>query len=331
MKKTITFLSGILVAVAGWIILQKFEIHGWEDLQLSGRDRFSRGARLEPSSAAANLPPSRSTGSIRIASFNIQVFGDSKAKKPHVMDILARIIRQFDVVAIQEVCSKSQDLLPNFLELVNAGGRHYDYLIGPRLGRTESKEQYVFIYDMATVEVDRSQLYTVADPDDLLQREPLVAWFRVRGPPPDQAFTFSLVNVHTDPDAAPQELEVLADVYRAVRNDGRQEDDVIILGNLNADFDHLGRLGQISGMTCAIRGLPTNTRGTQQYDNLVFHSPATAEYSGRSGVFDFLREYNLTLEEAMEVSDHLPVWAEFSVYEGGQPGRLAARPDSQTR
>ncbi|MCY2991930.1 MAG: endonuclease/exonuclease/phosphatase family protein [Planctomycetota bacterium] len=331
MKKAITFLSGILVAIAGWIILQKFEIHGWQDLQRSSRDRFSRGSPLEPSPTSANLPPSRSAGSIRVATFNIQVFGDSKAKKPHVMDILARIVRQFDVVAIQEVCSKSQDLIPNFLDLVNAGGRHYDYLVGPRLGRNDSKEQYVFIYDMATVEVDRSQLYTVADPDDLLHWEPLVAWFRVRGPPPDQAFTFSLVNVHVEPDEAQQELEVLADVYRGVRNDGRQEDDVIILGNLNADFEHLGRLGQISGMTSAIRGLPTNTRGTHQLDNLVFHGLATAEYTGRSGVFDFLREYNLTLEEALEVSDHLPVWAEFSVYEGGQPGRLAERPDSKTR
>ncbi len=44
-------------------------------------------------------------------------------------------------------------------------------------------------------------------------------------------------------------------------------------------------------------------------------------------MLDLIREFNLTLEEALEVSDHMPIWGEFSVYEGGQPGRLATRPD----
>ena len=38
-----------------------------------------------------------------------------------------------------------------------------------------------------------------------------------------------------------------------------------------------------------------------------------------------MKEFNLTLEDALSVSDHLPVWAEFNTYEGGQPGRLASR------
>ena len=33
-----------------------------------------------------------------------------------------------------------------------------------------------------------------------------------------------------------------------------------------------------------------------------------------------MREFELTMPGALEVSEHLPVWAEFSVYEGGQPG-----------
>src|SRR5204863_6411769 len=68
--------------------------------------------------------------------------------------------------------------------------------------------------------------------------------------------------------------------------------------------------------------------GRAQYDNLVFDRTATQEFLGRSGVFDFLREYNLSEAQAKQVSDHLPVWAEFSIYEGGVPGRVAARPTS---
>jgi hypothetical protein len=44
-----------------------------------------------------------------------------------------------------------------------------------------------------------------------------------------------------------------------------------------------------------------------------------------------MREHNLTMEQALEVSDHLPVWAEFSSTEGGLPGRIATKPESSTR
>ena len=44
-----------------------------------------------------------SSDSIKIASFNIQIFGQTKASNQEVMDILAQIIREFDIVAIQEI------------------------------------------------------------------------------------------------------------------------------------------------------------------------------------------------------------------------------------
>jgi hypothetical protein len=51
-------------------------------------------------------PPGAQAGdTIKVASFNIQVFGTSKLKKPQVMDVLVKVIRRFDVVAIQEVRS----------------------------------------------------------------------------------------------------------------------------------------------------------------------------------------------------------------------------------
>jgi hypothetical protein len=52
-------------------------------------------------------PPLTATegDTIKVASFNIQVFGTSKLGKPEVMDVLAKVVRRFDVVAIQEVRS----------------------------------------------------------------------------------------------------------------------------------------------------------------------------------------------------------------------------------
>jgi endonuclease/exonuclease/phosphatase (EEP) superfamily protein YafD len=158
----------------------------------------------------------------------------------------------------------------------------------------------------------------VQDPDDRLHREPLVACFRTRNAPPQQAFTFTLVNIHTDPDEVPQELAALADVIRAVRNDGRREDDVLLLGDLNADERMLAGLAQATGCSLVVSGVPTNTRGSKTYDNILYARNATAEYTQQWGVVDFAREYQLTDQQALEVSDHRPIWAEFSVYEGGQ-------------
>lgn len=313
-KKLVAVLSAILAAL-GWYGHSKLPSGIWQRLLSSGG---AAGGTL------SSTPPIERTGnSIRIASFNIEVFGEKKLARPEVANVLARVVRYFDVVAVQEIRDANDDFLPRFLSLVNANGSYYDYVIGPRLGRSNSKEQYAFIYNAASVECDRQNVYTVEDPDDLLHREPLVAGFRVRGPPPEQAFTFSLIDIHTDPDEAQAELNVLDDVFRAVRDDGRGEDDIILLGDLNADDRHLGELGQVGYITWVVTGMPTNTRGTHLYDNILFDSRTTMEYDRRAGVFDLMNEFHLSMEEALAVSDHLPIWAEFSLVEVGSQALAA--------
>lgn len=284
------------------------------------------------STAAAQAPnvqqyaPHLATGpTIRIASFNIQVFGDSKAAKPYLMATLAAIIRNFHVIAIQEIRTQDDYLLTNFLRnYVNRDGKFYDYVVSRRLGRTNSTEQYAFIFDTSVIEVNRNSVYVVNDPDDLLHREPLVAQFRTRAPP-NEAFTFTLVNIHTDPDETKAELDALARVYQMVRLASGGEDDIMILGDLNVDDQHLGQLGQLQGVRPIVRGVPTNTRGSAQYDNIVVHQPSTTEFTGRWGVYNVMQLHGLTLDQALQVSDHLPVWAEFSAYESAAPGRFATR------
>ncbi|MHC2068689.1 endonuclease/exonuclease/phosphatase family protein [Bremerella sp. T1] len=332
MKRTSALLLAVIAGAGAWFFFQNYRIEGIDNLVVVPRDAATAKPAAPAGDPMVAVPAmARKQDSIRIASFNIQVFGTAKMEKPEVMSRLAEIIRQFDVVAIQEIRATDQSIIPRFVEMINAAGRHYDYVIGPRLGRTSSKEQFAYIFDTASLQVDRSQVYTVEDPMDVLHREPLVAWFRVRGPDPSQAFTFSLVNVHVDPDEVEQEMNVMDDVFRAVRDDARGEDDVILLGDFNANESQIGQLATIPGITWAISGVTTNTRGTKLYDNLFMQRSATSEYTGRSGVYDFLRQFNLTLDEGLEVSDHLPVWAEFSIYEGGAPSAPVAAVPSEKR
>lgn len=330
----------VLIGGGGYVFLQNYRIEGLGNLRVRPRETanadgsesgkglfggfFGRGSTTTASADGAGRSAS---GSVRIATFNMNAFGEMKTQQPMLMEKLADICRRFDVVAMQEVRSPSPDVLPRLVKQVNAMGVQYDYVIGPRLGRGE-REQYAFLFNTATIEVDRNQMYTLNDPDDLLARDPLVASFRTLGAQPADAFTFTLVTIRTDPDDLQRELTVLDDVIRLIRAHNPQEDDVILLGDFNVDDTRYGELVSNAGMTGVIRALPTNTEGTQQLDNILYVSHATREFTGRSGVFDFMREFNLTLEQAMALSDHMPVWADFHVVEGGVNGQVAAQPSN---
>ena len=296
-------------------------------------------AGYTPAVGAAGAP------TIRIASFNIQTFGKSKASKPYVMRTLAEIIKNFDIVAIQEIRTQDDYFIPNFLrQYVNTDGRTlYDARVSPRLGRTVSTEQYAFVFNTATVNAHPSVMFVMGDGSDMLHREPHVGMFQCRAVPPEQAFTFLLMNVHTDPDEVPQELDALYGAYQAVQRmsiGGLTEDDVILLGDLNTNVPASGpyrkndrarslipadlrSLAQVPGMYAAIRDQATNTRGSRLHDNLLYSRVSTTEVTGRSGVFDIQGRWGLTQEQALQVSDHLPVWAEFSAYESGVLGSAA--------
>ena len=251
--------------------------------------------------------------------------------KREAMAVIVQVIRHFDIVAIQEVRAKEDNILPSLVNAINEDGSRYGYLIGPRLGRSVSTEQYAFVYDTNRVEYDPSCVGTVQDPSDLLHREPFVARFRPRTDMPERAFSFWLVNIHTDPDEVATEIAALADVFQSMRSARPDEDDVILLGDLNASETQLGKLGKIPGMRWVVSGAMTNTRRTKAYDNILFDGPSTSEFTGRWGVFDLEKAFRLTMDQALEVSDHSPVWAEFDIWESPQRNQFSGRNPQLTR
>ena len=183
-----------------------------QNASLTGQLVSTRG----PATRLQGLPV-RTPQTILISSFNIQTFGKKKLEDPWVIEKIVAIIRQFDVVAIQEVRAEDQTTIPRLIQRINSNGAKYDYLLGPRLGRTVSKEQYAFIYDTASVVSSPDAIYTIEDNADLLHREPLVARFVTRVPQGVRPFSFSLVNMHTDPDEVKTELPVMHTVMKGIR------------------------------------------------------------------------------------------------------------------
>jgi endonuclease/exonuclease/phosphatase family metal-dependent hydrolase len=262
---------------------------------------------------------STDNATLRIGAFNIQVFGKSKASKSEVMDVLADIIRTYDIVAIQEIRDKDQTALPQLVELINANGTQYKFIVGPRLGRSVSKEQYAYIYDNETVNLNGTP-WTYPEPNgtDPLHREPFIAAFQaVNG-----SFDATMIVIHVDPDNATEEINALSEVVNFTRERQPTEDDFIIMGDLNADcryFDEDSN-STMSGnyFWCINNSIDTTTKATDcTYDRLIITEGAVSDYTGNSGVYRYDTIYNLTEDETQAVSDHYPVFAEFR--SGGMP------------
>ena len=60
---------------------------------------------------------------------------------------------------------------------------------------------------------------------------------------------------------------------------------------------------------------PTNTRKSRTLDNFLLDRRLTAEFSGRAGTIDMESMFGISTEDALKLSDHLPIWAEFSIHE----------------
>lgn len=266
---------------------------------------------------------------IRIATFHLGRFDDAKLANPRVSDVLVRLFPRFELVAVQGVRGKNQGVLLRLIEQINkTSGRSYDFATCPTQQRDGLEHYSAFVFDRRRIEVDQSTVHFVEDPMGRFRVKPLTGLFRVRGPDPAEAFTFALINVEADPERVDVELDLFAEAYRAVRNslrgaDGKPEDDIILLGYLESDDQHLGQLGKLLGVAPLLSGMPTTTRGTHLLDNILLDRRATSEFTGRVEVLDVIREFELTNAEALEVSEHLPVWAEFSAYEGGQAGHAS--------
>ena len=87
----------------------------------------------------------------------------------------------------------------------------------------------------------------------------------------------------------------------------------------------LRELGEIPGIQTVARDVKTNTRGTKTYDHILIDQSLTREYTGRFGLINFQRDFGMSEEQALRISDHHPLWAEFSVYETPQFDTVAAR------
>ncbi|XP_068105867.1 deoxyribonuclease-1-like isoform X1 [Hyperolius riggenbachi] len=259
---------------------------------------------------------------LKIASFNIERFGITKVEDPSVLNFLIRILRRYELIAIQEVMSKDDTAIIRLVqELNSATGLNYNLLISDHLGRSSYREKYVYVYREDILKPTEWYHYDDGCENcgtDTFIREPFVARFSSLT---TEVKDFALATIHTSPDYAVREVDALYDVWE----DAKQRlllENIIILGDYNAGCSYVKtqhwpniRLRQDTSLQWLIPdNADTNVSNNSQcpYDRIVASGSLLqgSVVSDSAVVFNYQVAYALTYETAKTVSDHYPVEVE---------------------
>ena len=322
-RKKIRNLILLILLLSGiWYFWHSKEIKSFDDVaKLLKSDGNSIWNSIQNVSFSAKEP---GRDSIKIGSFDLTDFNDQNLDNPIVAKTLVAILTEFDVTALQGIQSPDHDALPRLMDNLRQVDSSFDYVVGPRSSHTAINHQFAFIYNKRFVQLERNQLYTIQDPDDVVAHDPLVGWFRAKSANEESAFTFSLVNIRVDATNKDAELDFLQRIKLAVKGDGHNEDDVMLIGNFNQNSISMHNMKTLPGCDFVITQDATDLLGQRQLSNISFPVQATSEFTGRAGVVDFLTKHNLSVEDARKISLHLPIWAEFFLDEGTASGYVAS-------
>jgi endonuclease/exonuclease/phosphatase family metal-dependent hydrolase len=191
----------------------------------------------------------------------------------------------------------------------------YEYEIGPRLGRTSSKEQYAYFYNTATIEASQGAYTFNEGSVDTFERQPFIAHFKAKG----GVFDFTLVDIHTKPEDATAEISFLPNVIFEARAH-TVEADVICLGDFNADGSYFNETSYTSIFPANTYAWligngqdTTEAASSNTYDRIVTYLTSDEDFDGNAGVYRYDQTLNLGSVTPDQVSDHYPVYAEFWV------------------
>lgn len=236
-----------------------------------------------------------------IISFNVRIFGQAKAAKPEVMQVIVDIIDDYDLISIQEMRDSSGD---SARVLYGMMPDYYEMWLSPREGRSRSKEQVIILYD--TRELDFISSTNYPDPGDVFERSPYTIYFRTV----DSEFDFHFTNVHLAPGDVEAELRALVSVIEDLQESG--DKDIILVGDFNADgtyfdedeiFDYFGDEEYEWVITNDIDTTVAPSDNT--YDRIVINEElkSLVVESGAIIFHDMVIGF-----EVEEVSDHYPVY-----------------------
>jgi len=246
---------------------------------------------------------------LSLISWNIRDFG--KTKNSEELDQIAEIVRDTDILAIQEVVAGygGAQAVAKLADILNRKGSKWDYVISdPTSSSKYVTERYAFIWKTRHIKIkNRGRL--INELDSVIDREPYLMDFYWEGK------KLTIVNFHSRPHDKNPEAEIKALTTHLVDS---LETPLILAGDFNVDeakpifddFKNKGYTASISNQKTTLkRTCSRNEYLNYPIDN-VFYSEDMDKVE--SGIIDFVRFCD-QLEKARKLSDHLPVFLKFGL------------------
>ncbi len=254
-----------------------------------------------------------SIAQVKLSSWNIQHLGKSKSDQS--ISYMADLLKDFDIVAIQEVVAGpgGAQAVARLVDALNRKGAKWDYRISdPTQSSPYSSERYAFLWKPSKVEV-KNKAFLDQNYVREIEREPYVIRFIYENK------NFTLFNFHAIPTKKQPETEVK---YFKNYPELYENEYLIFLGDFNLPesrtvFNPLKKMGYLTAHKNQKTSLRTkcdinknNDCLSKVYDHILFPSEKINVID--SGVVHFYKDFE-DIKMARKISDHIPIWMEFDL------------------
>ena len=246
----------------------------------------------------------------KIVSWNLENFGKSKSEE--TITYIANSLKNYDLIAIQEVVAGygGVQAVTRLVDELNRKGAKWDYVISDPTSSTAYKtERYAFIWKTSKLKkIGRAWLEKKYNIE--IDREPYFCTFQYK----NKQFTvanFHAITKNRQPETEIKYFKYLPAEYPTLN--------LIFAGDFNCPQSHtvfkpLKKMGYQSILVNQKTSLKKECKNGQclasEFDNMYFNISRITTIN--SGVISFYKNFR-SLKEARIISDHIPIWFEFSL------------------
>ena len=249
---------------------------------------------------------------VKLCSWNLFNFGDKKTQKELVY--IASTIKKFDVVSLVEIDASQigPDEVEKLKTTLNAEAKEWDYEVSePTSSAGKGNERYAVFWKTAKLKRVSPAVLEV-EYSDQLDREPYLVGFKN-----EAGKMFTVAAFHAIPTSKKPQDEIPYLQYIPAEY---PQKNIIFCGDFNLSgehkaFDPLKSKGYAAAFfnqkTSLKQKCPDNTDCLSSvYDNVFYKSSRVT--ITKAGVIEFYKDFT-DFSEAHHLSDHVPVWVEFSL------------------
>jgi endonuclease/exonuclease/phosphatase family metal-dependent hydrolase len=246
----------------------------------------------------------------KILSWNLENFG--KSKSDIEITFIANTVKDYDIVAIQEVVAGDggAQTVAKLADELNRKGAQWDYTISdPTSSSAYKTERYAFLWKTSKIKkIGKAWLEKKYHLE--IDREPYYCTFQYENK------QFTVVNFHAITKKMQPETEIK---YFKFLPDAYPNLNLIFVGDFNCPQSHtvffpLRRMGYQSILMNQKTSLKQECKNgnclASEFDNMFYNASKIKTIT--NGVIPFYKNFN-SLKEARMISDHIPIWLEFSL------------------